>query len=135
MCLFLLPFILLLATSAVLPQSESCDANPRWLLVTVLAEETWLRSEEKDQLERIPAFTHTEERLKLLDRCEIEIFSAYRKLPGTLEYPGASDGAVATTITDYIQANGKTESMNHLWVKESLQDICRVMKDCEDTTN
>ncbi len=129
-CLYILA-----PTFAIAQKDESCDANPRWLLVTVLAEETWSRSDEKDQLERVPEFTHTEERLKLLDRCEIEIFSAYRKLPGSLEYPGASDDAVATTITDYTQANGKTERLTQLWVKESLQDICRAMRDCEDTTS
>ena len=78
-------------------------------------------------------FTHTEERLALLDRCEIYLFSAYR--PTLRAYPGSNEAAVATIATTSTRANGKIVGLTEHWVKESLQDICRVMKDCEDTTN
>ena len=122
MRLFPLPFILLLATSAVLPQSESCDANPRWLLVTVVRADSWLVAA-SDGLH-----TYDRERLELVDLCDYDDFSF-----DDTRFDGRTDSTLITLMD--FSVNQELTFRKRLWVKESLQDICRVMKDCEDTTN
>ena len=126
-CLFLIA-----PATAIAQKEKSCDASPRWLLVTVVAQKHWINSDETDQLEPVPVFTRTDEHLKLLDRCGVKVFSDYTI---NQEYPGDSDDNVATEITDLTQSNGKATSLGILWVKESLQEICAAVRDCADATS
>ena len=126
-CLFLIA-----PATAIAQKEKSCDASPRWLLVTVVAQKYWIKSDETDQLEPFPAGTSTDEHLKLLDRCGVKVFSDYQ---GSSKYPGDSDDNVATEITDHTQSNGKTMGFGIFWVKESLQEICAAVRDCADATS
>ena len=105
------------------------------MLVTVVAQKHWIKSDEKDQLEPVPVLTRTDEHLKLLDRCGVKVFSDYTIHQGSSKYPGDSDDNVATEITDHTQSNGKTMGFGIFWVKESLQEICAAVRDCADATS
>ena len=129
-CLFLIA-----PATAIAQKEKSCDASPRWLLVTVVAQKVWIKSDETDQLEPFQALTRTDEHLNLLDRCGVKVFSDYTIHQGSSKYPGDSDDNVATEITDHTQSNGKTTSLEILWVKESLQEICAAVRDCADATS
>ena len=58
---------MLVPTFAIAQQDESCDANPRWLLVTVLAA--------ADNFEDGNTEIALKDELRLVDRCEIDDLS------------------------------------------------------------
>ena len=119
-CLYMLA-----PTSAIAQQGESCDANPRWLLVTVVRGEFWMKPESGDT--KTEHFN--EERLQLVDRCHADIFTV-------LHYRDEDENIAAEIRWAYMSdKTGEVSSWSKIWVKESLQDICRVMRDCEDATS
>ena len=77
---------MLVPTSAIAQQDESCDANPRWLLVTVVRGEFWLKPQSGDT----KAEHFNEERLQLVDRCQADIF--------TISHYRGTDENIATEI-------------------------------------
>ena len=114
---------MLAPTSAIAQQDESCDANPRWLLVTVVRSAGRLPGEdEKTQYSG-------EERLELVDRCAGDSF-------GISEHQGESEDIESEIWWTIVsQVTGETMAWTKIWVKESLHDICRAVRDCADATS
>ena len=99
-------------------QSGSCNADPRWLLVTVIFRQDALKLEDEWKWS-----DSSVTRRALIDRCEIT-------------YIGSTEGEVdqyppsATRMTLGLSDS----SFSYLWVLESLQDICLAVSDCVDAT-
>ena len=111
---------MLVPTFAIAQQDESCDANPRWLLVTVLAAADNFVDEKAKEVARA-------EHLRHVDRCIINSISTATD---------GSDPRISSEILMVFNSEPVEESLwVRLWLKESLQDICRAMRDCEDTTS
>ena len=114
-----------------LVQAEKpCDADPRYLLVTGVAAHTWLRNDETDKLEMRPELSWTTPRLLLLDRCNnINFFNASHP---SVDFPDEKIAKSQAHIAVYN--DGKILARTNTRIKESMSDICRVMKDCGDAT-
>ena len=113
-CLYMLA-----PTSAIAQQGESCDANPRWLLVTVVSAVDSFGTESE----------YDGEYLSMVDRCEGDTFNIRA-------YSGSAEGIATEIAWTYLSTDrSKTNDWVRLWVKESLQDICRAMWDCSDATS
>ncbi len=126
-CLYMLA-----PTFAIAQQDESCDANPRWLLVTVLQSGFWMEDEE-GVLKRFPPNdndqddSYPEGKLWLVDRCEdVDIHS----------HTGEPNAPSTTRINiSTFSDRGILESVTRLWVKESITEICSSVRDCADATS
>lgn len=97
---------------------KACEANPRWLLVTIVKQEVLLEDDEGDY-KRSDALSYSVERKELLDRCKIALIDEARN-------------NVANASTKITQSS--PGALMYLYVKESLQDICSVLPDCADVT-
>ena len=130
-------FLLVAASLTLAPAfaEEPCDANPRWLLVMVVKQESWWKpvNKENSELERVDALSYRldKERLELVDRCENKFVSI------RIDHDDSEKNA-ETKITQYRQSWQKKEwvleSTYTIWIKESLHDLCRAMRDCADAT-
>ena len=121
---FIFCLYMLVPTFAIAQQEESCDANPRWLLVTVVASKFWIKSDSDDE----PRDQYYGGKLELVDRCDITSISPYEDT--------ADKRSIATEILKMFRSEtGEIISWSRLWVKESLQDICQSMQDCADVTS
>ena len=108
-----------------------CDADPRYLLVTVVAENIWFGNEETGKLEKRPDLSWTKPpRPVLLDRCDdVNFYNATSPSP---QFPSDQIGQSEGTVLQY--EGSEVKSMRIMRIKESLSDICRVMEDCGDAT-
>ena len=98
---------------------KACEANPRWLLVTVVEQELLMEDDEVG-FKRSDTFSYSVERKELLDRCEISLIDEARK-------------EVANASAKITQSSPGV--LIYFYVKESLQDICSVLPDCADATS
>ena len=99
---------------------KACEAKPRWLLVTVVEQETRVQGDKDEwkNIEEVLEISFPDESATMIDRCEISIISE-----AGLDTKGKAriHTSKAGTFTFYT-------------VKESLQDICSVLPDCADAT-
>ena len=96
----------------VVAQDSPCDADPRWLLVTVIESRIYRATGEHVDL----AVGQ-----QLLDRCGIE---------GIVQTNPISEPPRSTIVM-------RTDSDSARWeitARESPQDICRALRDCGDAT-
>ena len=130
-CNFGKKFALLTVLFTGLVQAEKhCDADPRYLLVTVLAEHTWIRNIETDKLEKESNFSSATPRPVLLDRCDnIDFVNASNP---SVYFP--DERIAKSEVSEYVSEGRKIKTWKLMRVKESLSDLCRVMKDCGDAT-
>ena len=121
--------LLLFATLPAHAQ-ESCDAKPRWLLVTVLETDWYARSEDDDgKFDRkgYPLSGKTPDgSLNMIDRCSGTVLMSINPSPES------KPGKTLLTVLHY--EGPRPSGQIQYWVKESLQDLCRAMKDCGDAT-
>ena len=130
-CNFGKKFALLAVLFTGLVQAEKpCDADPRYLLVTAVAERSWYRNKESGEMEERTGASWSKPRPILLDRCEnIKFSNAYHPSP---YFP---DEKIAQSGADVFGYEGsQLKSMRKIRIKESMSDICWVMKDCGDAT-
>lgn len=114
---------LLAPTFSIAQQKKPCDASPRWLLVTVVQSAMWIKNISKGDK---PQYSDNE-RLELVDRCEGDVFS--------IQHHSGPEKGVAAEIRQVTIRDGETIAWVRFWVKESLRDICRAMRDCGDSTS
>ncbi len=115
----LLTLLLLTLPSLASAQEETCDAKPRWLLVTVVQDRDNIGGETKTA-------TWPEGELRLVDRCQADHFS--------VTSASKQDPGLTLISKFYTDSKGKISTFVDLWVKESLHDICLAMRDCADAT-
>ncbi len=129
-CNFGKNFALLAVLFTGLVQAEKpCDADPRYLLVTVVAQHVWYENLESKKFELRPEMSSNKPRPVLLDRCEnIRFYNA--NIPSQ-QFP---DDKVSQSEATVLRKLNKSQSMKIIRIKESMSDICRVMKDCGDAT-
>lgn len=100
-------------------QDAACDAEPRWLTVTVVGSEFIDAEGEVSEL-----FRDGNQGAQMLDRCRgyISISEDRRIRPG-----GVSQANIDISYRD--------GSLRFYFVKESVQDICAAVSDCADATD
>ena len=103
-------------------QDSTCDAEPRYLVVTVVGSDT-VRDGERDEF-----WTDADVGTYMLDRCRISQSQPFRTYPAR-ERPDLADEAQASFMI-YRDA----DSFTWYYVRESLHDICAVLADCADAT-
>ena len=118
---------MLVPTFAIAQQDESCDANPRWLLVTVVQSEVWMKPNNEKKVELVDQLSDysSGERLQLVDRCYGDTFDISH-------YSGSKENIAAEINWAFYSSTQELKSWYRIWVKESLQDICQAMQDCAD---
>lgn len=115
---------LLAPTFSSAQQDKSCDASPRWLLVTVVRSASWFKTTSKVE----EADYSGEEKLWLVDRCGDDLFNI-------TSYSGPEKGIATEIMSMTTSHDGEALAWTRLSVKESLHDICRAMRDCGDATS
>ena len=124
--------VLLLSCLPVFAQSsgeapgKGCNANPRWILVTVVDREYYTKEDGILKKTEVLSWSSPKGDFVLVDRCEVtsitSIYDARRR--------GFSKDAIKYKSEIYTDSGG----LEVFRVKESLQDLCRAMKDCVDAT-
>ena len=102
-------------------QDSTCDAEPRYLVVTVVGSET-VRDGQRDEF-----FRDAGRGVNMIDRCGGATVQIGQSAPG--DRPDLADLAQATIVVHY-----DSEDFTIYWVRESLHDICAVLADCADAT-
>ena len=102
-------------------QDSACDAEPRYLVVTVVGSDT-VREGQVDEF-----FKDADKGAFMLDRCDYA--RVHFSGPSHGDRPDLADVMQATII---VNRNRDTLTLYH--VRESLHDICAVLADCADAT-
>ena len=97
---------------------KACEANPRWLLVTVVEQKGWTQQDD-GEFKPSEVFSYRGEVRELIDRCEISSI-------------GESGSLSANSRARIIKSS--PGALIHVYVKESLTDICGVLPDCADAS-
>ena len=113
--------------------ANPCDAKPRYILVTVLELDFYTRSQSKDGsgLVKHEAISGKipNGRLQMIDRCGngvIQMSDNNGIGPGKGK-PGKA------IIEDFLYSEGgEIRTLLRYFVKESMADLCRAMKDCSE---
>ena len=111
--------VLALAGSAFpLGAQDSCDADPRWIVVTIVGSVLL-----DPDGEPVPEMEDAGQGARMLDRCEIIQIAEVRQ---------ARVGGNSQALIQVSQGPGTTTT---LWyVRESVEEICAAMDDCGDAT-
>ena len=133
---FFVWLLLYLSTPAIARRGESCDAKPRYILVTVLELDYFARSKSKDgsglRKHEAASGKIPSGRLQMIDRCGDGIIQMSNNNgigPGKGK-PGKS------IIEDSLYSDGgEIRTLIRYFVKESMADLCRAMNDCADATS
>ena len=114
----------MVCASPVAAQEPSCDADPRWLVVTVVASRMSNDDGEMEYVredgERVP-FRDFSLGALMLDRCE-----------GYYGFGSAGAEAFTGAQTTVSIRGGTTNTF--YYVRESVHDICAAISDCADAT-
>ena len=102
----------------VAAQEASCDADPRWLAVTVL-QSRMSHDGKEAQLAGGQPFRDFNLGVQMLDRCV-----------GDLQIGSTEGGTVLGVQTSVVIQQGTTTTV--YYVRESVQDICAAVSDCAD---
>ena len=103
-------------------QDSVCDAEPRYLVVTVVGSDA-VREGERDEF-----FTDADVGAYMLDRCRTSQSQPFLTFPAS-ERPDLADEAQAS-----FMINWDADSFIRYYVRESLHEICAVLADCADAT-
>ena len=133
---FIVWLLLCLSTPAIAQRGESCDAKPRYILVTVLELDFYTRSQSKDGsgLVKHEAISGKipNGRLQMIDRCGNGVIQMSDN-NGIGSGKGKPGKAI---IEDFLYSEGgEIRTLLRYFVKESMADLCRAMKDCSDATS
>lgn len=126
----LVVLIFLVLLTGHVQAEKSCDADPRYLLVTVTGRQLLFKNAKTTKFEEVKLPEKFTKRIELLDRCDGYTFS-HTPYP-TKEFE--NDDMGNTTATKLTYEDGGAHSIERLRIRESLSDLCRAMKDCVDAT-
>ena len=133
---FIVWLLLCLSTPAIAQRGESCDAKPRWLLVTVLELDYYTPSKSKDgsglRKHEAASGKIPNGRLQMIDRCGNGIIQMSDN-----NGIGPGEGKPGKAIIEHslYSEGGEITTLVRYFVKESMADLCRAMKDCADATS
>lgn len=118
----LLAAVLLLTSLGQAGAQEQCDADPKWLVVTIIDGEGRMGDQD------LAVSTGT----RFLQRCNIVYIAALKETEYYAEsYNRARDAGARTVINT---SNTLAESFTQYFVKETVHAICAAVNDCADAT-
>ena len=100
-------------------QDKPCDARPRWLVVTVVRGDLYVRAEDDAGWEKSEVFSK-ETGAQMLDRC-------------VASWSGIEESDAEPPIQSVFSVQG-ADSFFTYYVAETVQEICAVLDDCGDAT-
>ena len=112
-------------------KGEPCDSKPRWLLVTVLERNYYHEPKDGGAWEQDGTLSSQTPKgeLAMIDRCG----SWGRPISMIKNRTPTKPGK--TLIVESHDVDGESKGATHYFIKESLTDLCRAMKDCADATS
>ena len=101
-------------------QDKPCDARPRWLVVTVVRSDLYVRAEDDAGWKKSEVFSKDEMGAQMLDRC-------------VGSWSGVGESDAEPPIQSVFSVQG-ADSVFTYYLAETVQEICAVLDDCGDAT-